>query len=500
MRYLLFPVCITAIYLIAWIIQSHLLLNWDVSWLMHASKRMLAGGSYTQDFFEINPPMILYLYVPPVLFAKFSALSIVTSLRLYIFILASVSLAVSYLLAKKLFPEKERAIAQILIITMALAYFMLPAYEFGQREHLMLMLIMPYLFLVALRSQNKHPADILAFVIGLLAGLGFAIKPHFLVIFILAEIYYLYLMQRFFAWMRVETVTVVSICILYLASVMIWYSDYLTTIVPVVLRFYDNGFSQSWMTIVFQSSLFFVWIAIALYFVQYKKNTARHLNTLFFITLMACLAIYGWQGRTWYYHLMPVLTMALLLAALSFYEIVKDGEIKNRNMFSLSLFGLLLFSMPMYVAAKNTLWGYQYKNHMTDFIVYLKNHMAHRSFFVFASTTVYAYPIVDYTDAIAPSRFAFPGWVPGMLKRHDAQSAADKRFFMDMMMEDFVTQKPDFIFVDVQSHKNYIDDVNFQYVPYFSENAVFKQLWKSYHYVATIESPLTYKFEVYQRG
>lgn len=34
------------IYLLAWHMQAHILLNWDVSWLMHASKRLLAGGSY----------------------------------------------------------------------------------------------------------------------------------------------------------------------------------------------------------------------------------------------------------------------------------------------------------------------------------------------------------------------------------------------------------------------------------------------------------------------
>ena len=357
MRYLLFPLCIIAIYLIAWIIQSHLLLNWDVSWLMHASKRLLAGGSYTQDFFEINPPMILYLYAIPVAFAKFSALSIITSLRLFVFTLASVSLSISYALAKKIFPEKERVNAQRLIIIMATAYFILPAYEFGQREHLMLMLIMPYLFLVALRSQHKNPTGVFAFVIGLLAGLGFAIKPHFLIIFVLVELYYLYCKQRFFAWLRVETLTIGAVCVFYLASVWIWFPDYLTTVVPVVMRFYDTGFSRSWMIMAFQSSLFFVWIAMGLYFVRDKKTASTHLSTLFFITLIGFLAIYFWQNRAWYYHLIPVLAMALLLTTLSFQGIIKHNDLKNRDRFLLSLLGLLIFSMPLYFAAKNTLWG-----------------------------------------------------------------------------------------------------------------------------------------------
>lgn len=53
------------------LIQSHIILNEDVLWLVTATQRLLAGGSYVNNFFETNPPLILYLYTPAVLLVKY---------------------------------------------------------------------------------------------------------------------------------------------------------------------------------------------------------------------------------------------------------------------------------------------------------------------------------------------------------------------------------------------------------------------------------------------
>src|SRR3990167_3346116 len=91
-----------SIYLLAFLLQTQLLLNWDVSWLMLTTKKLLSGGHYGKDFFEINPPMILYLYIPPVLISKFFLISRIFALRIYIFLLTSISLLLCYPLLKKI--------------------------------------------------------------------------------------------------------------------------------------------------------------------------------------------------------------------------------------------------------------------------------------------------------------------------------------------------------------------------------------------------------------
>ena len=48
----LFPVGLFSIFIGGWLIQQAILFNCDVAWLSEASKRMLHGGTYLNDFFE----------------------------------------------------------------------------------------------------------------------------------------------------------------------------------------------------------------------------------------------------------------------------------------------------------------------------------------------------------------------------------------------------------------------------------------------------------------
>jgi hypothetical protein len=64
-------------------------------------------------------------------------------------------------------------------------------YDFGQREHLMLAASLPYLVLAARRAEGVPTSRVLAIGVALLAALFFALKPHFLAIPALVELYVL---------------------------------------------------------------------------------------------------------------------------------------------------------------------------------------------------------------------------------------------------------------------------------------------------------------------
>ena len=89
------------LYGIAALTQTFFLLNHDVSWCIHAASRLLAGGTYMKDFFDINPPLALYLYTPPVILGAFFHIGIMYALPIYIFIVATISLYGSAILIKK---------------------------------------------------------------------------------------------------------------------------------------------------------------------------------------------------------------------------------------------------------------------------------------------------------------------------------------------------------------------------------------------------------------
>jgi hypothetical protein len=66
----LFFLAIACVFIIGGFVQNDAIFSWDVSWLLEVTKRWLNGGTYGKDFFENNPPLILYLYAPAVLGAK----------------------------------------------------------------------------------------------------------------------------------------------------------------------------------------------------------------------------------------------------------------------------------------------------------------------------------------------------------------------------------------------------------------------------------------------
>src|SRR3990167_3728179 len=106
-HFFFFTIMLCGIYTLAWLMQTNLFMNVDVNWLIHASQRLLKGGSYTKNFFETTPPLILFLNVPPIIVSKLCSVSIVLVFRLYIFLLASLSLFLCAISLRQIFPPPQ---------------------------------------------------------------------------------------------------------------------------------------------------------------------------------------------------------------------------------------------------------------------------------------------------------------------------------------------------------------------------------------------------------
>lgn len=133
-------------------VQSKLFLNWDDDWLIHAAARLLSGGNYYNDFFEINMPMAIFVHLPAVLLAKYCHLNFIISFRIYFFTLIFLSLIISHSLLKIILPENFN-LQKILILTLSFIYIILPADQFGQREHFLIIFTIPYILLLASRCE-----------------------------------------------------------------------------------------------------------------------------------------------------------------------------------------------------------------------------------------------------------------------------------------------------------------------------------------------------------
>ena len=108
-----------------------------------------------------------------------------------------------------------------LLAGMTFVFLFLPACQFAQREHLMFIATMPYWCLAVARANKANIHFFAALLAGLLAAVGFALKPFFLIPFVFVELYLIVAWRSFWTIFRVETVTIGLFLITYLLSIIL---------------------------------------------------------------------------------------------------------------------------------------------------------------------------------------------------------------------------------------------------------------------------------------
>jgi putative flippase GtrA len=150
------------------------MLNHDTSWYLIATSRWLDGAELYRDIVEINPPLAFYLTAPAVLLARATGLVPHHAYVLQVIALTLPSLLwLRSLLRRAPLDETHR---RIMLAAGVAALCLAPIVEFGQRDHLMMIFVLPYIALMAFTPPSSRAERCL---IGAFALLGLALKPHF---------------------------------------------------------------------------------------------------------------------------------------------------------------------------------------------------------------------------------------------------------------------------------------------------------------------------------
>ncbi|HSW93463.1 MAG TPA: hypothetical protein VLJ15_03815 [Gammaproteobacteria bacterium] len=472
--------------------QANLLINWDVSWDLLVTKRLLAGGSYTKDFFDLNPPLIFYEYMPVILLERLFPISEAIALQLYVFFLSFISIIFCSLLLKNIFSKKEVWLRNSFLFSILLVFLVFPANDFGQREHVLFIFTLPYFLTVVLRREGKPLPVFLAVTIGLFAALGFGIKPFFVAPFILAELYYMISTRQLFSWLRVETAVIIFFLALSIIAVFVFYPDYIDTVIPVAKRFYYDGFSDTWRRVLSNSGALFCYFSLIIYLFQFKKTEYGPFKSVMTVALLGFLAVYLLQKTNWTYHIYPAYSMALLMSVFFLCLFIKQG----RNTGWVSFYFIVIFLFATCRAGYLYHNGMDYKESNTPLVAFLKNNAANRSVYFIGASPGEIFPAINNANVQYASRFLHLFWMPGIIKNHLVQgdtnpSRDNKRvlnLLTDMLAEDIRTKKPEFILVDIKDLKPFYEWIHFDYLSYLSNNPDFKDAFKPYHYFTTLEN------------
>src|SRR5262249_38790062 len=131
---------------------------------------------------------------------------------------AGLLLVVNRLLASHVLAGRDQE-RRYVILALCFALFPLSREDFGQREHLVLGLLLPYLTLAVARARGQAVSIGIAVLAGVLAGLAIALKPPFGLAWVGVEGWRVLTTRRVTAWLTPELITVAVVGLAYALAV-----------------------------------------------------------------------------------------------------------------------------------------------------------------------------------------------------------------------------------------------------------------------------------------
>ena len=146
----------------------------DPASLLYAAGRILDGARLYTDLIDLNPPFTFLFHLPVVAASRLLHLDVISCFRVFVCGLVILSGAVLYLVLHH--SEADAGTRHALAASFLMGSLGLVIGFFGEREHLQLVLMFPYLAVASLRFAGDIPPRRLAVLAGFLAGIGLAIK------------------------------------------------------------------------------------------------------------------------------------------------------------------------------------------------------------------------------------------------------------------------------------------------------------------------------------
>jgi hypothetical protein len=466
-------------------VYSHALTANDISWLLFAAEKYLDGAKLYENVVDTNPPLIIYLNIPPVWLGRLLGYPQAFLFVVYVFGLTILSTALVLLVTDGATSGRRAHQGRILTLAALAGLVVLPTTDFGQREHLLLVFCLPYLFLTIRRAQKRSINTGLALFVGAFAALGLALKPHFLLLPLILEAYLWLRLRRL--RLRPEALAAVLVIAVYALSVPLTVPIYFERIIPYALIAYDAGFNNSLRDVLlgWQGMLLAALIALRLVMPGAPRQCVAF--DVFLLSAIALFSAHVLQMKTFYYHVLPA-TMMLLLGLVAMA--VAPGL---RRRYSGALATTAIIAIAAILAA--SLNRGTYRNPIAEPIrEAMRAYATGSSVFVFSSYIWVGFPMTREADTRWPSRFPHLWILPGAerqlqsgLARDDATRLRLKEaesYMVDAVLEDINRDPPSLVIVDGNDRR--YQGLTFDYLEFFGRDQRFRDLWQNYRQVGEI--------------
>jgi hypothetical protein len=482
-------------------------MNHDVAAFLHGAGRIYEGARLYVDIYDNNPPMIYLLYLPPVALAGLLGLPVIPVFYTYLLVVICFSYWLSWSLIKIIYPTSALLTRYCLFLVLIYLTLIYPLTEFGQREHLLFILTLPYILAAIVRSQVKPLSPWLAGIIGILAGIGFCFKPHFLLLWMIIETYLIFGCRIPFIWRRIENLAIFSVLLIYGIYILFWISNYLQMFSLVLKTYLAYGKNPILKTL-FGRFAIKMWAlaGVTMFFFKRRPQDARPAIILF-LASTAFLLIALSQGKGWVYHFYPCVVTACLVIFINTIRWLEQlPDLENRVWRGFAGCGLVLIIGIFFVGGYQSFQSYQkiQKSSVVKMIPFVKNHAQGKPIYVITTHIIPTFPLVNHSGAQFPYKFsmlwALPGFYHDQLETNKivfhspAQMENLERWFFDTIISDLLSAPPVLLIVDQTQLTTFAQQFNI--LGYLSQDPRFIQLLSRYEIIAKFDGYIIYRLQV----
>ena len=482
-------------------------LHCDVAFYLDAARRVLDGARMYVDVIDTNPPLVTSLSIVPVSVAGLLGVSPIVALYVFVAVLAAASLALCRrFLSAALGPSgPENWVPWLALISILLV---MPGADFGQREHLLFMLTVPYVVLTSVRLGGRpvSPVSPVApWLAGVLAGVGVALKPHFALLWIAVELYVAVRSRSIWRWVRPEALLVPILSALHVQVIVVWFRDYFEWGRLFYLSY--DAYSCSFSTFLHSRSVK-LWLAAGVMLLATKgKNESRGIASVLYAAATGLLVIAVSHKKGWSYQLYPAGAASLMCIVVQLSGTISrlsdlDRHVRGGRVGALTLILVLLLAR----GAKQAYTDHRAARQtpLRELVEVVRENAEGEPIYVFSTCVWPSFPLVNYSGARWHSRTQLLWLLPALyageadeanhVEYHEPSEMGEReRLLIDMVVEDLSRHPPRLLLVDNQRPRQGLGDMDFDFLDYFIRDERFARFMEPYAHLQDVGDFAVYK-------
>jgi hypothetical protein len=484
-------------------------INHDVAAILDVSNRWVGGEKLYVEVIDENLPLTFIVHALPVVTARLLPGDIAFWFTAWVV----AGIAASFLACRslvRLVPSADHALTEGLLPPVLLFLFsVLPNEHFGQREHLMFVACAPYLFASMARAEGVTPTRGVAIAIGLVAGVGVAMKPYYLAIPAAVELYLLF--RRGWRATLTDPIpwSIGVVAVAHFVAMYTVFAEFGRFVMPLAIESYAPIGESGWRQVLFSNVMAPTLLALLIFgaFAVLLTQTLAASVLLAFGIGAAVSAVA--QAKGWPYHVLPALSAAILLATFTLSQTVDRYLPISRSLhrlpvavISATLMVLLYFQAALYTPPFYK--QRQYEDSIGGILRHIVEQNAPNRTIMTLSPGIYPFwPMLNYIDGRMTMRY-LTMWVlqgiyadcedfPALYNAPDTMSDTEKYIF-DAVSDDFAAGKPDLLIVDQIPGMRRCQGKVFDYLEYFQQNPTFAAAFENYEHLMDVE-----RYKIYRR-